>query len=203
MENPYPFDVLRDPSVQMRLLTLSPASTASSGIYCSLETVAFLSQDLVYDALSYAWVAEMSSEHIHIGIHMMRVTKNLYGVLCRLREHDEPRVLWIDAICINQSDNEEKIIQVRRMRDIYFHASRVLAWLGESDEDIDEAMDFLQRLDTNIQTQIPETGFEKLFNSPWMTRMWVVQEVKGRYLFCAAKRPHPGELLLLCLHLFA
>jgi hypothetical protein len=106
MENPYPFEVLRDPSAQMRLLTLSPARTGSSRIHGSLKTVTLPSQDLVYDAISYAWGVEMSSEPIYIGINTMRVTKNLYGALCRLPEHDEPRVLWIDAICINQSDNK-------------------------------------------------------------------------------------------------
>ena len=61
--------------------------------------------------------------------------------LQRLRNTSEPRLLWIDAICIDQHNIKDRNHQVARMRDIYAHALRVLIWLGMSDAEIDEAID--------------------------------------------------------------
>lgn len=47
---------------------------------------------------------------------------------------DEPKVYWIDAICINQQDDAEKSTQVQAMRDVYDQAKLVIAWLGPSEE---------------------------------------------------------------------
>jgi len=55
--------------------------------------------------------------------------------LLRLRLRDEPRLLWIDAVCINQTDNVEKTKQVMLMRKIYENAVSVLVRLGEGSEE--------------------------------------------------------------------
>jgi hypothetical protein len=60
----------------------------------------------------------------------LNITTNLFDALKRLRLPDADRVLWVDAICINQFDLEEKNIQVPLMKDIYSKASVVLIWLG-------------------------------------------------------------------------
>jgi hypothetical protein len=57
--------------------------------------------------------------------------------LLRLRLRDEPRLLWIDAVCINQTDNVEKTKQATLMRKIYENAVRVLVQLGEGSEESD------------------------------------------------------------------
>ena len=53
------------------------------------------------------------------------------------------KLLWVDAVCINQQDDMEKSEQVKMMRDIFSSAQKVLAWSGEASYDSDEAMDTL------------------------------------------------------------
>jgi hypothetical protein len=72
------------------------------------------------------------------------IKKNLECALRYLRSKESPRVLWVDAICINQNDLDEKSEQVPRMGEIYSRATKVYAWLGEADRQIDCVFDVLQ-----------------------------------------------------------
>lgn len=56
-------------------------------------------------------------------------------VSVRVRDSQDERVLWVDALCINQGDEVEKSHQVRLMTEIYRSTWRGLAWLGEFEED--------------------------------------------------------------------
>ncbi|KAH7306119.1 heterokaryon incompatibility [Rhexocercosporidium sp. MPI-PUGE-AT-0058] len=58
------------------------------------------------------------------------VTQSLHSALQRLQTPDGSRLMWIDAICINQDDSEERSIQVTLMREIYLRAQAVIVWLG-------------------------------------------------------------------------
>ena len=71
------------------------------------------------------------------------VTTNLEVALRHLRSETVKRLLWVDAVCINQQDDMEKSEQVKMMRDIFSSAQKVLAWSGEASYDSDEAMDTL------------------------------------------------------------
>lgn len=85
-----------------------------------------------FEALSYAWGPSHKQCTIRVNAcFTMQVTDNLQYALQRLRNKREVRWLWIDAIAINQGDNEEKAHQVARMIDIYRCAKRTLVWLGE------------------------------------------------------------------------
>jgi len=57
-------------------------------------------------------------------------TRNCWEMLCYLRPRRGVRLVWVDAICINQADDQEKKHQVDRMRDIYSNCTRVVLWLG-------------------------------------------------------------------------
>ncbi|KAH9219629.1 heterokaryon incompatibility, partial [Leptodontidium sp. 2 PMI_412] len=59
------------------------------------------------------------------------VTRNLFLALRRLRKPEEPRVMWIDALCICQENDEEKSHQVRLMGEIYKRCAEVCIWVGE------------------------------------------------------------------------
>lgn len=78
------------------------------------------------------------------------VTQNLSRALPYLRLRYRPRVLWIDALCVNQSDLLERSSQVERMADIYQGASNVIVWLGEEDHDSIVAMDFLDEVRSRL-----------------------------------------------------
>jgi hypothetical protein len=61
----------------------------------------------------------------------LQVGQNLWSALRYIRRPEKSRVIWIDAICINQNDDDdERGEQVKRMADIYRWASRVVVWLG-------------------------------------------------------------------------
>lgn len=108
----------------------------------------------MYAALSYSWSAGGDSHKIYL--HPMGNSKNnrplpiliknnLFCGLHRLRRANEDVILWVDALCINQADIEEKNQQLQQMVDIYGRAQRVCIWLGESDDrgHSDRAMDFI------------------------------------------------------------
>lgn len=124
----------------IRLLKLHPNPTKSSDIHITL-TEALLSETLQYEALSYCWATEdgddSKSQTIYCEGTRIHIIKNCEAALRRLRKGDEDRVLWIDAICINQSDDEERSSQVNMMAMIYKSAASVKIYLGEPSEDID------------------------------------------------------------------
>jgi hypothetical protein len=76
----------------------------------------------------------------------MQVNTSLYDALMAIRPSKEPIVIWIDFLCINQSDTEEKCWQVALMGNIYRQAQKVIAWLGPADDSSDAVMDYLNEL---------------------------------------------------------
>ncbi|KAI1264749.1 heterokaryon incompatibility protein-domain-containing protein [Xylariaceae sp. FL1019] len=83
-----------------------------------------------YEALSYAWGDPEDKSSIIIHDKKLEITKSLQVALSHLRYEDKARLLWADAICINQSDIPERGAQVRQMRRIFEHAETVILWLG-------------------------------------------------------------------------
>ncbi|KAJ2902409.1 HET-domain-containing protein [Zalerion maritima] len=169
-----------DPSTkQIRLLTILSSKNRNSDLHCTISTAPSSSEAPKYAALSYAWGEAVFPQRIFIGKRMLRVTQNLFDALVRLRNQSKPTVLWIDAICINQTSNNEKNHQVRLMRDIYHDANQVLIWLGKSTDELDKAMDYLRdRWNLGqVPYVAPTKGLFEYCELPWWSRMWVVQEV--------------------------
>ncbi|KAN0093559.1 HET domain containing protein [Hyaloscypha variabilis] len=137
----------------------------------------------------------------------LSVSSNLHCAFLHLRLRSEARVLWIDAICINQAENDEKSIQVRKMGSIYSKAQRVVVWLGPESDHTRRAIDALDHLGRQVIWD-PEryminrardcdpdckewylrnhtllydvdtwSGIAKLLNRPWFTRVWIWQEI--------------------------
>ncbi|KAF2679376.1 hypothetical protein K458DRAFT_394070 [Lentithecium fluviatile CBS 122367] len=77
---------------------------------------------------------------------LLRIRKNLATALRYLRRKRESRVLWIDSLCINQDDAEERSRQVARMAEIYALAPRVVVWLGKSSSGGQEALETLAHI---------------------------------------------------------
>lgn len=81
---------------------------------------------LPYEALSYVWGSGELCHTIVCDGKALKITRNLYRALHFFRRKRRSRALWVDAICINQSNMAEKEIQIPLMRDIYTQASKVL-----------------------------------------------------------------------------
>lgn len=131
MSSPYqPLDLSKR---EFRVLHLLPASQPSDDIHCRLQHVAFGSEEPtpIYEALSYVWGDPTVTATVTIDYTPIQVTVSLESALRRLRLSDKPRILWVDAICINQYDNGEKTHQVCIMSYLYNSASEVLVWLGD------------------------------------------------------------------------
>ncbi|KAL6790975.1 HET domain-containing protein [Trichoderma sp. SZMC 28012] len=118
--------------LEIRVLILHPGKKGSP-IECTLEHRRLGSSKAQFDALSYVWGSPAVTGEITCNNRRKSVGRNLYDALERLRLPDEERVLWIDALCINQADNQEKTQQVRLMGEIYSKARRVLIWLGNNE----------------------------------------------------------------------
>ncbi|KAK3987685.1 heterokaryon incompatibility protein 6,OR allele [Cladorrhinum sp. PSN332] len=83
-----------------------------------------------YEALSYCWGDQHEKHEIIVSGCNFQTSTNLHSALLRLRLPDRSRLLWVDAICINQNDIQERNEQVSLMRSIYQRAGCVLIWLG-------------------------------------------------------------------------
>ncbi|EWG53378.1 hypothetical protein FVEG_11822 [Fusarium verticillioides 7600] len=118
---------------EIRLLTLLPPRDGDANIHCTLSHAVLnnaSSKNPKYEALSYVWGEPEFSESIILNDHTFFITPSLKYILSCLRQRDDQsRVLWVDAICINQSDVEERGHQVALMREIYSNCQRDIAWL--------------------------------------------------------------------------
>lgn len=151
-----------------------------------------------FATLSYNWGDPNNTVSIYLNGEETKVRKNLAAALRAFRKlnyfHGRYK-LWIDAICINQHDNQERSAQVARMRDIYDGSWTTVTWLGEAADDSYKAIELLKTL-----TQYEARGEsvilkEKLQEQPeylgvgkWMalhtflqrsywSRLWIIQEV--------------------------
>ena len=183
----FAYEPLDQNNFTIRVLVLMPAAKKQDDVHCRLEPKQLSTgtqSGLVYEALSYAWGQSEERRIIYVNGDPFPITPNLDTALRYLRKPFEYRVLWVDAVCIDQKNLEEKSAQVRMMRNIYKSASQVLVWLGLSDRDIRKAIIFIKGaiICENDYFPLREIvpflpGLYKFFNKPWWSRIWVVQEV--------------------------
>ncbi|KAI1413677.1 HET-domain-containing protein [Hypoxylon sp. FL1857] len=144
----HPYLKALDPTTaEIRVLEILPG-TEEDPIECHL-VVRKLYDDSIPEALSYVWGQVGSVEEISVDKEPFFVTTNLYRILHGLRRPDTTRPIWIDAICINQSDLREKTHQLRFMRDIYLKAEATTIWLSGE-----------QLVDDPTKKRVPD-GFNK------------------------------------------
>ena len=226
---------------QIRLIHLAPAIQAEDEIVChlSLASLTKISNMKLYRTFGATRQIHFRSEYMashqrllssafqrlrlkkraqapSVTSQSVSVTKNLYSALKHLRLRDKVRVLWIDALCINQSDLDERSHQVLHMSSIFGRAVSVVVWLGEAWEGSDLAMEVVQRLgqDENLHLDrslspsliINGVGLDsedlcenlaRFFNLPWWKRIWTIQEfVLARHVVVqCGQRVLSGKLL--------
>jgi hypothetical protein len=91
---------------------------------------ASLAERPTYHALSYVWGSSIKTDTILVDGQIIHITRSLYEALMWLNFEEGVEWLWADALCINQEDNDEKSVQVKKMRRIFTSAVKVLAFLG-------------------------------------------------------------------------
>jgi hypothetical protein len=117
----------------------------------------------------------------------LQIRENLWHFLVQLRHKnassghvaDECRdTLWVDAICIDQSNIAERNQQVAMMGDIYSTATRVAAWLGTESDDSALAVQQMRNPEATSEWSLKEAqALVNLFSRPYWRRAWIVQEV--------------------------
>ena len=160
-------------------------------------------KDQGFSALSYTWESSEKASSVILDGHHFSVTKNLEAALRCIRKynklgldtertHGSEEAWWIDAICINQGNIEERNQQVTMMRRIFKRAEKVDVWLGEESDDSNLAMNLIHRLNrysrkgpgefvlqypelTSSQKALNLKALENLFRRSWWERSWVRQ----------------------------
>jgi Heterokaryon incompatibility protein (HET) len=174
----------------IRLVRLHCASERNSPVICSLKT-STRDNAASYEALSYVWGSEEHPRAIHLDELIFYVTQNLHIALTALRSTNHDRLIWIDALCINQLDTTERNHQVRLMTETYSGAERTMVWLGEGDETVNRFFQHLTAFSrSNPDSDFIERGispYEAMYGCdeslsvaglPYWERVWVVQELK-------------------------
>ncbi|RYP50029.1 hypothetical protein DL768_004384 [Monosporascus sp. mg162] len=134
------------------LLHLEPVSDNPSELRGCLK-VHKLDAQCEYEAISYAWGDYPEFKRaLVLEDQVLKITGNLYAALMAYRYRDRIRVLWADAVCINQADTVEKSQQVAIMVDIYSKAKAVQIWLTLASGWATDAMNFMANLSSRAES---------------------------------------------------
>jgi hypothetical protein len=200
MENPYSVAPLDPGGREFRLIELWP-SAESESIRCVLRSYSMDDDYPAYVALSYTWGRKERYDDINLNGIRFPVGKSLWQFLHHMRLRNKQITLWIDAICINQSNVKERNHQVQMMRQIYSNAQSVSVWLGEADDSCysNVAMDYLAArkalVNENLKpgrlwNQRQAKGVLALCEKNYWRRIWIVQEImlaKEATIYCGSK----------------
>ena len=213
------------PTDHIRLVIIRPGPLKSP-VEVDLISAPFKDAQKGYKALSYEWGEGLALRSVILRDYTQNIDKiqdpkerfrfivfkaygtrffvrhNLFEALRHLRQPHEPVAVWIDAISIDQLNDEEKAHQVRQMADIYNGASFVNVWLGTASEATNQAMDFVKELVKfpELQNMLVKDNsgarflaLVELMSSRWFSRRWVIQELAlatNAAVHCGAKVVH-------------
>ena len=139
--------------------------------------------------VSYVWGKGCPIAEIVVEGCSLYITPSLHSLLTHLRYEHSHRILWIDQICIDQDNIEERNAQVREMGRIYQQAETNLVWLGETNLQTEIAFEALRRIvssstNSNISkeartiTSSEAQALRDVFTlNPLWTRVWIIQEL--------------------------
>ncbi|KAI0468437.1 heterokaryon incompatibility protein-domain-containing protein [Xylaria cf. heliscus] len=199
---------------EIRLLKILPGKGAEP-LACELVYTR-IANPLEYEALSYCWGSATLEAEVRCDGTRISVSPNLAAALRIFRQETSPRMLWVDAICINQNDVAEKEHQVPLMSQIYSKAMAVQIWLGNDTPEgtcataftiFRNLKDLCVRFGWDIDflylvrhRALQDYGLPDILDDswgcirdvvemPWFTRTWIIQEVtlsRQAYLQCGS-----------------
>lgn len=165
----------------IRLLRLMPHEDKAASIQCQLFDYSLQEsgkKSHLYEALSYVWGRSEKPRSVSIDDYDMPVTENLHTALVHLRDRSIERIIWVDAVCINQVDLKEQGLQVQLMAKIFSKATRVIVWLGGMEPDSDQALEDIclaANADYTEQSkkEVNQQPILNLLQRLWFQRIWV------------------------------
>lgn len=190
-----PLDADRQEIRVLQILKPLDEEDANQFIRCTLKPVS-LKDKPGYAALSYEWARGVEESHslprCFVNEHEIYPTRNLLLALSSIVGFE--LAIWVDAICINQQDLNERGHQVRMMYRIYSSAARVSIWLGQEQDQSNLAFDLIERLYRGSNTlkalrkltekQLANTqlaahwgALSRLWERSYWRRSWIVQEL--------------------------
>lgn len=221
-----PHRPLNNNGKEVRVVKLLP-NKFNAPVECALEHIA-LEPGADYEAVSYCWGNASVTKPILLDGKPYPITLNLLDGLRYLRREASPRTLWVDSLCINQTDIAERNREILKMRDIYKLARSVLIWLGDYHPftrlHVKRVFDYVTDLASCATREqdlalIRSTGYDELWHRhselrefirtrEWFRRIWILQEISVRpkpYVKDLAAAPSLicGDLVLPFPHLRA
>ena len=128
-----------------RLLKIHPRS-GEEELTASLEIADLEDRTQEYEALSYHWGSPVFRQTIKIGDDYLNITETLHDALKRLPYQNQDRMIWADAICINQNAIDEKNLEVKSMGRIFTQCSRAIIYLGPEADGSELVVDLIDEL---------------------------------------------------------
>ncbi|KAH6642532.1 heterokaryon incompatibility protein-domain-containing protein [Boeremia exigua] len=163
----YTHEPLNTERQQIRLLKL--AKDCTGPLQCVVK-IFDLDNAPSYSALSYRWGSPVTELEIFLDGRSFRVRENLFHFLQTFRREQEATYLWIDQICIAQSNVKERNHQVNLMSRIYSQCRSTIIWLCD-------AQGLYSRFAADFNTTGKSASLAPLIADPYFTRLWIVQEV--------------------------
>jgi len=176
---------------EIRLLKLSK-STPWSPVRCELTPVV-LDEAPPFETISYTWGVQSGTKLLILDNKQFVVSERVYDIVhdrasCLMTRH-----IWIDSVCINQRDEEEKSSQVQLMRNIYGSSYQTVIWLGYAPDandaigllahiarriELDDAVERRSRPLNQLTVESPDwPALTGLIKNDYWSRCWVIQEI--------------------------
>jgi Heterokaryon incompatibility protein (HET) len=178
---------------EIRLVWLMPGGW-DDPIICELRVVS-LDKVPSYSAVSYVWGDSTQSESISVNGEDFHVTANLNTVLQYLRHERYIRVLWIDALCIHQGNNEEKAWQVDLMGRIYRNNTNAVFWIGREHEPQDPPPPGIQVLNESVYVELALQCLQDLADGIHLEDIWGSDRTEQQILEFKAMVNHGWDIV--------
>lgn len=170
---------------EIRLLRIHAATMDDDDHRVQIDLQKFtLEESPSYVALSYAWGKARHTNKVRVNGRETTVRRNLHDFLLTASQDEslsgEVDWLWIDQLCIDQSNVRERGHQVARMSQIFTQAKKVIIWLGRSYDGSDALMTSLQDFEYAGQGKLATRhwpAWDRLTQLDYWNRLWVVQEI--------------------------
>ena len=143
----FQYQALAPDGPSIRLINLRKGSPGD-GIHCDIQISYIGSKCLKYDAIYYHWGTGERTADIYVSGKLFKASPTVQDILLRLRSDKEDRLLWLDLICIDQSNFEERSSPVEKMREIFGEAETVIVSLGPHQGSDDGSS--LRRISSNM-----------------------------------------------------